>query len=98
MSAIRWVTDELMTGTEGVQMYRYWGLADDGLFFVDAAPHATLRFLNFARQRADKIAEFPHALFYGPRAMSASPDGSSVVYTLQDVMLGDVFLIDGLRE
>jgi Tol biopolymer transport system component len=90
--------EALMPGTGGVQMYRYWDLIRDGLFFVDPAPRPTLRFLDFRRSRVEKIAELSHGLFYGPRALSASPDGKSVVYALQDIVLGDILLIEGLKD
>jgi Tol biopolymer transport system component len=88
--------DVLMKGTEGVHLYRYWDLTRDGLFFVNPAPRPTLRVLDLRSGRVEKIAELPPALLLGPRGLAASPDGRSIVYTLQDVMLGDIMLIADL--
>jgi eukaryotic-like serine/threonine-protein kinase len=84
--------DETLPGTEGVQLFRYWSLAGDGIYFIPGPPNVTLRFLNLRTRKISRIASIPSKLYKGPRGLAASPDGNWVLYTLQDVVAGDIML------
>ena len=63
---------------------------------MDGPPNATIRFLNFESNRIETVAAIPSKLLLGPRGMAVAPDGRSIVYSLNDVTLGNIFLISGL--
>lgn len=79
-------------GTEAL-LYRYWGPAPNGVYFVDGPPHATLRFWDSRTNKVRRIAALNAQLVQGPRAMAVSPDGSAVLYTAEDLTASDIMLL-----
>lgn len=85
-------SDETLPGTGGVQLFRYWSLARDGIFFIPGPPDTELRFLNLRTRKVSRIAAVPSKLYKGPRGLAASPDGRWILYTLEDVAASDIML------
>jgi hypothetical protein len=85
-------------GTEGMHFFRYWRLLGGELFFVDGLPRFILRSLNVKTGRIVRIAELPAKLMSGPRGMAVSPDGSTILYSQEDLTLSDIMLIDNLKQ
>jgi hypothetical protein len=85
--------EELLPGTESVHLFRYWDLTRGGIFFVEGSNSPVLRFLDLQSGRTSSIGKPPPQLFFGPRCLSATPDGTAVVYPLVDVTLGNIMLI-----
>jgi serine/threonine protein kinase len=86
-----------VAGTEGVQLYRYWQVTRDGIFFVDGMPNPTLRYLDFRTRAVRAIGALPAKLVRGPRGLGVSLDGSRILYTLEDLTISDIQLIDRLK-
>ncbi len=86
--------DEVIPGTEGVQLFRYWSVARDGIFFIPGPPDLTLRFFDFRTGKVKRIASIPPKLYKGPRGLAASPDGRWVLYSLEDVDASDIMLAE----
>jgi hypothetical protein len=84
--------EEILRGTEGVHLFRYWSLVHDGIYFVPGPPDATLQFLDFRTNRVLRVAELPVSLFKGPRGLSASWNGEWIFYGLDDVSASDIML------
>jgi Tol biopolymer transport system component len=84
--------EEAFAGTEGVQLFRYWALTNAGIYFVIGPPDATLRFLDLKTRKIARVADLPTKLLKGPRGMTASADGSLILYTLEDVQASDIML------
>ena len=84
--------DEIIPGTEGVQLFRYWSVARDGIFFIPGPPDLALRFFDFQARKVRRITSIPAKLFKGPRGLAASPDGKWVLYSLQDVDASDIMV------
>jgi Tol biopolymer transport system component len=84
--------EETVAGTEGVQLFRYWALGGNGIFFVNGPQDPALRFLDLRTNKVSRIAEIPSRLWKGPRGLAASPDGAWVLYTLEDVTASDIML------
>jgi serine/threonine protein kinase len=91
-------TGTRVPGTEGMHFFRYWRLLGDELFFVDGPPGFILRSLNVKTGRSVRIAELPAKLMSGPRGMAVSPDGSTILYSQEDLTLSDIMLIDNLKQ
>ena len=85
--------EEILVETEGVQLFRYWSLQRDGIVFVTGPNDPALRFLDFHTRKVRRIADIPSKLIKGPRGgLAVSPDGGSILYTLEDVNASDVML------
>lgn len=88
--------EELLAGTEKVQLFRYWSLVRDGVFFVNGPPNAEIRFLDFRTKLTVRIAELPPKLATGPRGMAVSWDGTQILYDQEDVKASDIMLIEDI--
>jgi len=86
----------LLAGTSAFRLYRYWDYTRRGVFFVDGPPNATIRYLNFESNQLETVATIPSKLLLGPRGLAVAPNGGSIVYSLNDVTLGNISLISGL--
>jgi dipeptidyl aminopeptidase/acylaminoacyl peptidase len=84
--------DQILPGTEGVQVFRYWSLARDGIFFVPGPPDTTLRFLDFRSSRISTVIKLSSNLVKGPRGLTVSPDGRWIFYTVDDLAASDIML------
>ena len=84
--------ENVLPSTEGVQLFRYWALSGDGIFFISGSHDPVLRYLNLRDNRISRVAEIPAKLWQGPRGLAASPDGAWVLYTLEDVTASDIML------
>ena len=90
--------EALLPGTASVHLYRYWDLTREGIFFVDGPPNPTLRYLAFGANRIQTVAKLDAKLMRPMRALAASPDHRTILYSLNDVMLGDIMLITDLKR
>jgi hypothetical protein len=77
-----------VAGTEEAA-YRSWDIAGDVLFFLrrGRAPG----FVRLERERAVVVGPAPKRLLRGPRTMAVSPDGRTILYASEDVMVGDLY-------
>ncbi|MBI4903848.1 MAG: serine/threonine-protein kinase [Acidobacteria bacterium] len=83
----------VLPGTEGARD-RHWEYHRDGIYFVDGASTLMLRFFSFATGRVTPVAPFPPHVAIGPRALTVSPDGTTVIYCQEDLTLSDVMLLE----
>jgi len=86
----------LVRGTERQQLFRYWGLARGGIYFVEGPQHPVVQFLDLATMRTRPLAAIRSAIQRGPRGMAVSPDGSEFLYVEDDLTLSDIMLIENL--
>jgi Tol biopolymer transport system component len=84
--------EETLPGTEGLHLFRYWSLTREGIWFAAGPPDLNLRFFDFRAGKVARGPEIPPRLFKGPRGLGASPDGKTVLYTLEDVLASDIML------
>jgi hypothetical protein len=77
----------LVRGTERQQLFRYWGLARGGIYFVEGPQHPVVQFLDLATMRTRPLAA---------SGMAVSPDGSEFLYVEDDLTLSDIMLIENL--
>jgi eukaryotic-like serine/threonine-protein kinase len=88
--------EEILPGTQGVHLFRYWSLVSDGsrdgIYFVPGPPEATLLFLDLHTNRVSRVADLPVSLFKGPRGLSASQDGKWIFYCIDDLSASDIML------
>jgi Tol biopolymer transport system component len=78
---------------------RFWDLTEQGICFIDleAKPHATINFYDFATQRVTKIGSVDKELVGGYGALSVSPDGQWVLYPQVDRVDSHIMLVENFR-
>jgi Tol biopolymer transport system component/DNA-binding winged helix-turn-helix (wHTH) protein len=83
----------------GVRTYRYWALADSGIYFVPETkkPRSPINFFSFATGTVAQVATIEKPLLYGPSGLGVSPDGRSILYTQVDRTASDVMLVKNFR-
>jgi serine/threonine protein kinase len=86
----------LLKGTEREQLFRYWGLAKGGIYFVEGPLNPVVQFLNLATMRTRPLATIRRAIQRGPRGLAVAPDGSEFLYVEDDLTLSDIMLIENL--
>jgi serine/threonine protein kinase/Tol biopolymer transport system component len=86
----------LINDTEGVQLFRYWALAKDGIYFIEGPANPILQFLNLTTQRVKRFGLVRKGIVRGPRGFAVSPDGSTILYTEEDLTLSDILLIENI--
>ena len=86
-------------GTEALR-YRTWEVNRTGLFFLRLRPHAGFVRMDWAADssaHAQWVGPAPRRLLRGPRMMTVSPDGKTILYTSEDLTIGDIFMIEARR-
>src|SRR6516225_9495678 len=75
---------------------RFWDLTEQGICFIDleAKPHATINFYDFATQRVTKIGTVDQQLVGGEGALSVSPDAQWVLYPQIDRLDSHIMLVE----
>jgi Tol biopolymer transport system component len=86
----------LLKGTEREQLFRYWGLAKGGIYFVEGPLNPVVQFLDLATMRTRPLATLRRAIQRGPRGLAVKPDGSEFLYVEDDLTLSDIMLIENL--
>ena len=86
----------LVKGTEREQLFRYWGLAKGGIYFVEGPLNPVVQFVDLGTTRVRPLATIRRAIQRGPRGMAVSPDGSQFLYVEDDLTLSDIMLIENL--
>lgn len=87
--------DERVPGSENLT-YRTWEVRGDLLVFLRTEPDAGFYRLRPSRglsSPAQRVGPQPRRLLLGPGTMSVSPDGRTILYTSEDVTLGDIYAL-----
>ncbi len=83
----------LLPGTEHA-LYRTWDVRGGSLFFLEEGQAGHFAELNLASGRIRKFPGTPpRRVLHGPRNLTASPAGDSILYTSEDLALGDIYLM-----
>lgn len=86
--------DERIPGTERLT-YRTWELRGDSLIFLRSAPlpgFFRVSLEHALSSSARFTAPSPRRLLLGPATMSVSPDGRTILYTSEDLSIGDIYV------
>ena len=86
----------LLKGVERVQLLRYWSLSSKGIFFVDGHADPAIQFVDLATGEVRRFGEIRRGIIRGPRGLAASPDGSEILYTDEDLTLSDIMLLENV--
>ena len=84
---------EEVPGTQGL-VYRSWSLRGSHLFFQQAGPPAGFADLDLRTLLVRPAGAGPKNLFNGPRNITVSPDGRTLLYTQLDLVTGDLYRFD----
>ncbi len=86
------VLDRLRAGFWG-----YWGLAPDGIYFLEEMPDVQKRliyFLGYGARVPKEVAGIEKRPMVGDSAFAVSPDGRSILYTQIDQSGSDIMVAD----
>jgi hypothetical protein len=92
---VRGGPEETIPGTENL-VYRTWQVRGDFLVFLSSAPRPGFFRMSLAEGGigAPKFeGPAPRRLYLGPGTMSVSPDGKTILYTSEDLNIGDVYAV-----
>jgi len=83
----------------GVQLFVWWKVTRDGIYFVDgSASPAHVRFLDFATQRVRTITSmYLGPLFPGGQYFDLSPDGQWILFDRLDQVESDIMVVKNFR-
>jgi Tol biopolymer transport system component len=87
--------EERIAGT-GEMAYRAWDPRGYTLYFLRNGPGAGFFQLSLDPGRkasAKRLGPPPRRLLHGPRTMTASPDGKTLLYTSEDLTAGDIYVL-----
>ena len=79
----------------GVSISRFWCPAEDGIYFSSRDDPAWIRFLDFETGSIRRICAFGERE-RGPRPISLSPDGRTLIFTQRDDYDQDIMMVEGL--
>jgi hypothetical protein len=79
--------------------WRYWAVADDGIYFVAfvASARPQIKFFSFAARRVTQLGVLERDPLHGPPGLTVSPDGRSVLYAQADQSISDIMLVENFR-
>jgi len=75
----------------------YWGIVNDGIFFLDSTNEPALAFYDFATHRITRVFELGGKPAREVTGLAVSPDGRTVLYTLRDSLSRDIVLVENYR-
>ncbi len=89
--------DETLVFAEPLQ--GLWAMIDKGLYFVNlnATPHPTIEFYNFATSRSTKVATVEKDLQLVYPSLAVSPDGRSLLYVQTDRLESDIMVVENFH-
>jgi hypothetical protein len=78
---------------------RYWAVADKGIYFLTTeGSESFVNFIDFATLRVIKIMHLEKKLVKGlQRGLAFSPDGRSLLCTLEERDSSDLMLVENFR-
>jgi len=86
--------EERIAGTEFLT-YRFWQLhGPSSLTFLQGQPNPGFVTLDLTTGKQRSVAPPPKQVPNGPRGMAVSPDGRYILYTEEDLTMGDILMMD----
>ena len=77
-------------------LWGYWDLTKDGIYFYDAKTRA-IEFFSFATRKLTKVAVPERGPIRFNQGLSVSPDGRWILYAQNDIIGGDIMLVENFR-
>jgi Tol biopolymer transport system component len=80
----------------GANLWGYWGLTQDGIYFYNASTHG-IEFFSFATHKVAKLATPERDPIFSEPGFSVSPDGRWILYAQEDVAASHIMLVENFR-
>jgi len=78
-------------------MWGNWALTAEGIFFLDATSHSTIRYFDIMAGQTRPIAALPRRPSVGDSGLAVSPDGRWILYSQLDLQGSVIMLIENFR-
>jgi len=75
----------------------YWGLVDDGIYFLDTSESPGIAFYSFTTKRSTKLFDLESRPARYVTGLGVSPDGKTILYTQLDAFSRDIVLVENYR-
>ena len=75
----------------------YWGLVDDGIYFLDTSESPGIAFYSFTTKRSTKLFDLESRPTRYVTGLGVSPDGKTILYTQLDAFSRDIVLVENYR-
>ena len=92
--------ETLVVDSHQAGLWRYWALADKGIYFATAEvpSRPIIEFFNFATRKISFIARLDTPLFRTDPGLAIAPDGQSLLIVQMDQSGSDIMLAENLRK
>jgi hypothetical protein len=87
---------ELVASTEQL-VYRFWQVRGHVITFLAGHPRPGFVTLDLRTGKLRSVGPSPKQVLNGPRGMTAAPDGSAILFTEEDLTMGDIMMMEGLK-
>lgn len=75
----------------------YWGVVEDGIFYLDTTAKPAIAFYNFSTRRVTRLFEIERRPAREITGLGVSPDGRSILYTQLEPLSRDIVLVENFR-
>ena len=75
----------------------YWGIVNDGIFYLDTTSQPAIAFYDFATRRTTRVFELEDRPARQITGLAVSPDAHTILYTQIDDLTRDIVLVENYR-
>jgi Tol biopolymer transport system component/DNA-binding winged helix-turn-helix (wHTH) protein len=75
----------------------YWGIAGNGIFYLDTIAKPAIAYYDFATRRTSRIFDFQSRPARQVTGLAVSPDVQTILFTQLDALSRDIVLVENFR-
>ena len=75
----------------------YWGLVENGIYYLDTTAKPGIAFFNFATHRTTRMFDLENRPAREAAGLAVSRDGRTILYTQLDALSRDIVLVENFR-
>ena len=75
----------------------YWGLVENGIYYLDTTAKPGIAFFNFATHRTTRMFDLENRPAREATGLAVSHDGRTILYTQLDALSRDIVLVENFR-
>jgi len=75
----------------------YWGIAENGIYYLDTSLRPAIAFYDFASQRTKRVFELENRASREAPGLAVSANGRTILYTQLDALTRDIVVVENYR-
>jgi hypothetical protein len=79
------------------EFWGYWAVVERGIYYLDTTAKPAIAFFDFRNGQVTRLFELATRPSREATGLAASPDGRTLLYTLQDALTRDIVLVDNFQ-